>query len=264
MRGVRWRHIQRALSRSGAAAAGGAPFLAALFLYNTHFFGAPLRFGYHESYGSAAGLGFGRDPWGNEYGPLEALAYTSADLVSLNLSLLEAPVPAVVLVGAFLLLAGRLTEGERLLAYWAGLPLLANGFYWHHGHFMGPRMLTEFAPGWILLATAAAAGLARMIPKRRTGQARFSPRRGFLGLVAAGLVGMALLAPQRLQSYGGSGMGSYPRPPAEVDGDDLVFVHGSWLQDRGPALDTRTPRGRVGGRAQPEPHLPGASPCPCP
>jgi hypothetical protein len=214
--------------RSGLAILGGAPILAGLFLYNARFFGSPLRFGYHESYGASTGLGFGRDPWGNVYGPLEALAYTSADLATLNLNLLEAPVPVAVMVGVFLLLARRLRGEERVLVLWAALPVLANAFFWHHGYFMGPRMLAEFAPGWILLTTAAVAGLLPIVPDKLPGGLRFSPRTGFLGMVLAGLVGMLLLAPQRLHSYGGAWMESFPKAPPGVDGEALVFVHGSW------------------------------------
>ena len=48
-------------------ALGAAPFVAALALYNAHFFGSPLRWGYEAALGPAAGPGFGVDPWGNAY-----------------------------------------------------------------------------------------------------------------------------------------------------------------------------------------------------
>jgi hypothetical protein len=230
--------------RSAFAVLGGLPLLAGLFAYNTRFFGSPFRFGYRESFGESVGLGFGTDPWGNFYGPVEALAYTSADLTTLSLNLLETPVPAVVLIGIFLATARRLTDGERILALWAGLPVLVNLFYWHHGQFMGPRMLAEFAPGWILLTVASVAGLLRILPEEFSDQALFSPRAGFLGLVLAGLLGMAILAPQRLASYGGDWMASFRQAPPAVEDGALVFVHGSWesrlfalLATRGIPLD---------------------------
>lgn len=230
--------------RSVFAVLGGLPLLAGLFAYNTRFFGSPFRFGYRESFGESVGLGFGTDPWGNFYGPVEALAYTSADLTTLSLNLLETPVPAVVLIGIFLATARRLTDGERLLALWAGLPVLVNLFYWHHGQFMGPRMLAEFAPGWILLAVASVAGLLRILPDELSDRTRFSPRAGFLGLLLASLLGMAVLAPQRLASYGGDWMASFRQAPPAVEDGALVFVHGSWesrlfalLATRGVPLD---------------------------
>jgi hypothetical protein len=222
------RELRHASSRVMPAALAALPILGLLLHYNNRFTGSPFRLPYEESFGASAGLGFGRDPWGNAYGPTEALAYTSADLTALNLHLLEAPVPVVVLVGLFLLLRGRLTGGERILTLWAGLPVLANAFYWHHGYFMGPRMLAEFSPAWILLTVAAVAGLAGSLPESLAVRPRVSPRRGFLGLVLAGLVGMAFLAPQRLQSFGGPWMQSFPHPPPELEDRSLVFVHGSW------------------------------------
>src|SRR5690606_21153830 len=87
------------------ATLGALPFLLALGAYNAYFFGSPTRFGYDHALGPTAGLGFGRDPWGNWYGPRQALGYTSSDLVALNLNLLETMVPAVVVVGLYLCLA---------------------------------------------------------------------------------------------------------------------------------------------------------------
>jgi hypothetical protein len=224
-----WRErIRDVLVRAVPASLGSIPILGLLLVYNARFTGSPLRLPYQEAFGSSVGLGFGRDPWGNDYGPLEALAYSSADLTALNLSLLEAPVPVVILVGLFLLLRKRLDRGEGILALWAGLPVLANGFFWHHGHFMGPRMLAEFAPGWILLTTAAVAWLCGVAPERLPGRIHLSPRNGAYGALVAALAGMVFLAPQRLESFGGQWMDSFPRPPAEVEGEALVFVHGSW------------------------------------
>jgi hypothetical protein len=240
-----WTNALRQLpSRSVWATIGASPILGLVLAYNARFTGSVFRFPYHESFGASVGLGFGRDPWGNQYGPLEALAYTSADLTALNLSLLEAPVPVVVIVGLFLLLRKRLTDGERVLALWACLPVIGNAFFWHHGHFMGPRMLAEFAPGWILLTVAAGAGLSESLPDTPPARRSMSPRTGFLGLVLAALVGMTMLAPQRLQSFGGSWMDSFPEPPPNVEGPSLIFVHGSWdarifslLATRGIRLD---------------------------
>ncbi|MCR4339925.1 MAG: hypothetical protein NUW01_08575, partial [Gemmatimonadaceae bacterium] len=134
----------RAWLRSVSAAIVGAlPFFAALGAYNARFFGSPLRFGYTAAQGPAMGLGFHRDPWGNMYGVVEAIGFTSSDLTALSLHLLGTPIPVVVVAGLFLLAAPRLKPGERLIALWALLPVAANALYWHHGMFMGPRMLNE-------------------------------------------------------------------------------------------------------------------------
>src|SRR5690606_32476019 len=239
-----WRGVAR---RVAGALAGGAPFLAAIALYNDHFFGSPFRFGYDAALGPAMRLGFHRDPWGNLYGPVEALAYTSSDLVALSLNLLEAPIPIVALAGVYLLCVRRLSAGERTIAIWALLPVVANFFYWHHGLWMGPRMLNEAAPAWALLTAAAAVGLVQRVPAERTIVAgRYSLRVGLtVWLLAAWTVGLTYLAPERLASYGRGGYASVRIEPPQTPEPSLVFVHGAWsarvamlLAGRGMRLDS--------------------------
>jgi hypothetical protein len=220
--------IIRVLRRSVAAAVGIAPILIALGAYNRHFFGSALRFGYVASTGPLVGPGFHQDPTGQFYGPIQALAYTSADLVTLSLYLLETPIPAVILVGLFLLLAPRLSRGEVIIAFWALLPVLANAFYWHHGNFMGPRMLNEAAPAWVLLTAVAAVGLVRRIPKGKS-FGNYPPRVALtMTLILAWLGGIFFLGPQRLASYGGGWQESSRMKLPDPGTPSLVFVHGAW------------------------------------
>jgi len=211
--------------------AGAAPLAAGLALYNQYFFGSPLRFGYDVALGPAGRPGFHRDPWGNVYGPIEALAYTSSDLVALSLNLLEAPVPVVGLVGVYFLCAPRLSQGERTIAAWALLPVVANFFYWHHGFFMGPRMLNEAGPAWALLTATAAIGLPRLAPaERRVITRRYSPRACLAGwLLAAWMLGLTHLGPERLLSYGRDCHSSTRIEPPRTPHPSLVFVHGAWM-----------------------------------
>lgn len=224
----------RALLRRPAAAlalaAGAAPPVSALLLYNRHFFGSPLRFGYDVALGPTAGLGFQRDPWGNVYGPLEALAYTSADLVTANIALIEAPLPVLVIIGGFLLLAGaRVGTGVRALLALACAPVAANALYWHHGQFMGPRMLYETAPFWLALFGIAIVALARAVPQRLRFSARFAPRPAFAAAVTfALLAGIAFLAPSRLLAYGGSAHAVTRVPLPDAPPGSIVFVHDAW------------------------------------
>jgi hypothetical protein len=220
--------LQGLIRATGAAVVGIIPVFVAVALYNAHFFGSPLRLGYVASQGPLVGLGFHRDPTGQMYGPVQALGYTSADLIALSLYLLETPLPAVILVGLFLLVARRLTWGERTIALWALLPVLGNVFYWHHGEFMGPRMLNEATPGWVLLTAIAAFGLVRSIPAKKM-FGSYPPRSALsFTLILGWLAGVLFLGPQRLASYGGPWMASsritlpVQRQPA------LVFVHGAW------------------------------------
>lgn len=235
--GGRWEQIQRWLARVGCATVGALPLLLLLGAYNHYFFGKPWRFGYSAALGPATSLGFHQDPWGNWYGPLQALGYTSSDLVALNLNLLESPVPVVLIAGLFLALARQLTPGERVIAAWALLPVLGNFFYWHHGLFMGPRMLNEAAPGWALLTAVAGVGIVRRVPAglRAVGH-RYSIKVAVSAFLAAGALGAMVLAPHRLISYGGQWMASARTRVPEVVEPSIVFVHGGWIGRVGSQL----------------------------
>jgi hypothetical protein len=205
--------------------AGALPFALLVAAWNTHFFGSPGRFGYEAALGANGALGFGTDPWGNHYGPVQALAYTSAELAALNLFLLETPLPVVVVV-ALWLMARPLAAGERLIVAWALLPLATQLFYWHHGLFMGPRMLNESAPAWCILVVLAALALVRRAPERAMSMP-YSPRVFVAAaFMAALLTGVFAMGPLRLASYA-------QRPAAlqvaaVVEGPAVVFVHGGW------------------------------------
>jgi hypothetical protein len=228
----------RWLARVGWSTVGAMPFLVLLGAYNRYFFGSPLRFGYSAALGPATALGFRQDPWGNSYGPLQALGYTSADLVALNLNLLETTVPVVVVAGLFLLFARRLSAGERVIAAWALLPVLANTLYWHHGIFMGPRMLNEAGPGWGLLTAVAMMGMVRLISRGRSLiVGGYSLRAAALTfLLAGGAVGYLALAPHRLLSYGGPWQAGARITVPKIDEPAIVFVHGAWATRAGMRL----------------------------
>jgi hypothetical protein len=210
------------------AIVGIAPIFVLLGLYNFHFFGSPFRFGYVAAQGPLTGLGFHADPTGQFYGPMQALGFTSADLTMLSLYLLESPLPAVILVGLFLVFARRLSWGERVIALWALLPVLGNFFYWHHGAFMGPRMLNEATPGWALLTAIAGVGLVRRIPASRM-IGNYPPRMALaFTLIIGWLGGILFLGPERLASYGGSWQATSRLTVPPQGRPSLVFVHGAW------------------------------------
>ena len=220
--------IARFFQRTVAAIAGISPLIALVGAYNQHFFGNPFRFGYVASQGPLVGPGFHRDPTGAMYGPVQALGFTSSDLVTFSLYLLETPLPAVLIAGLFLVLANRFDVGVRIIAFWALLPIVANALYWHHGMFMGPRMLNEFAAPWTLLLAVAAVGLVRLIPTD-TLWGNYSPRAALiLTLTLSWMAGVVYLGPQRLASYGGGWMQSSRIVLPAGDRPSLVFVHGAW------------------------------------
>ena len=230
---VAWRDGQLSApglaARGAAAVAAALPVVALLMAYNAHFFGDALTFGYQYGTDANVGLGFHRDPWGNQYTPLMALALTSGDLTALSLALLEMPIPLVAVAGLWLATTRRLPDGAGILAAWALLPAAANFFYWHHGAFMGPRMLAEAAPPWAGLVALAVLSLAGRLPAAVPGSAiRFRPRSAYLTLFVLGAVAAAWLAPLRMVRRGGEFLPSTRIAAPDPGGPSLVFVHGAW------------------------------------
>lgn len=220
--------LRRLVRLGSLAVLGGLPFLVAHLWYNEIAFGGFTVFGYDATWGPAHGLGFHRDPWGNDYGPVEALFYTSADLTALNLNLLESLLPHAVLVGLYLIVARSLTPGERVLALWCLLPVLTNALYWHHGYFMGPRMLAEFAPAWAGLSVVSIHGLLRLVPRDAMVAGRFSARVAASALVIAGAGASLVMGPQRLSSYGGDWLPSFRVAVPAAPENSVVFIHAAW------------------------------------
>lgn len=215
-------------ARIALALAAAAPFLMIVAFYNAHFFGSATTFGYQAALGPSAGLGFGVDPWGNRYGLLEALAYTSAELVTLSLFLFETPLPLVVLVGLYFALSPQPSRAESLVFWWAMSLVVASTFYWHHGLFMGPRMLADAGPLWALLAVMSTAGLIARIRMDWRLAGKYSARSFAAGGACAALAGgLLFLAPHRLLSYRQDPHDAQLHAPA-VTRPSLVFVHSGW------------------------------------
>jgi hypothetical protein len=206
---------------------GAAPFLIGVAVYNRHYFGSFTTFGYDIALGPNAGLGFGVDPWGNTYGLKQALQYTSAEMASLSLQLFETPIPLVALIGVFLLVRGPRTAGEKTIAVIALAPLVAHLFYWHHGLFMGPRMLNEYGIVWSALAIIAVARLYTAAPARTPVLHGYSPQTFLVGSIATAFFGALILAPQRLRAYAVPASPAYAVAVTAKRGG-VVFIHGGW------------------------------------
>jgi len=241
---VIWPRSARHLARCVAwGVLGAAPVLALWFAYNLHFFGSPFRLGYNVAHGAGMSLGFHRDPWGNIYGLREAIGYTSSDLVALGTHLFEAPLSATLIVGGYLIAARRLAAGTWLLLGLAIAPVVSNLLYWHHGMFMGPRMLHEAAPAWVLLFTTSAIGLVRRVPSSLSLAGRYHMRPALAAMLVASLaVGLVFMAPSRAMSYGGAWMAIARTPMPEVQGPAIVFVHDAWNARLGMSLAARGKR----------------------
>ncbi len=214
-------------------ALGGLPFAVGLGWFNARFFGSPLTLGYTAATGPSHGLGFHIDPWGRMYGFTQALGYTSTELLSLGRELLGTALPVAALIGLFLLLARRLDRGERILAAWALLPIVASALYWHHDLVFGPRMLGEAAPAWCALLVLAATGLARAARR-----AWLSDGLAVLLLATLGY-GLAAGGRERVARLGAR---VAPLPEVTEPGPSLVFVHDSWQDRIGARLAARPMR----------------------
>ncbi len=212
---------------------GGLPFAVGFGWFNARFFGSPLTLGYTAAAGPSHGLGFHIDPWGRMYGFTQALGYTSTELLSVGRELFGTVLPVAALIGLYLLFARRLRRGERLLAAWALLPILASALYWHHDLVFGPRMLGEAVPAWCALLVLAAVGLARA--GRRPW---LSDGIAVLVLVSIGY-GLAVGGAERVVRLGGR-----PELVPEIaeSGPSLVFVHESWQDRIGARLAARPMR----------------------
>jgi len=213
--------------RAGATVLGGAPVALLLAWYTQRLFGAPFRLGYLAAFGDRHRLGFHMDPWGYEYGPAEALAFTSSDMLAAGIQLLETPFPVTAAVGLWLLMGARTSRGVGVLLAWALLPLLANAFYWFHD----VRMLFEAAPAWVTLAVLSAGGLAFRGDTRWDEKLGARGRDFFLWATIVGVVGaVAWGVPSRLASYAWSQETldriTAPVPPGPQAA--VVFTHVSW------------------------------------
>ena len=209
-------------ARAVLTLAGGAPFAVVLGWYNNRLFGSPTTLGYLAAFGDHHRLGFHMDPWGYPYTLQEALGFTSSDVLSLGIQLLETPFPITLFVGLYLLTVVKLPRGMGVLLAWATLPIIANAYYWFHD----VRMLFEAAPAWIAIAVLAAAALARGEATANRWGRDMATWAVVLGVVGAVVWGV----PTRWGSYTWSQETleriSPPRPATEAE--SIVFVHTSW------------------------------------
>ena len=205
-----------------------------------------MTLGYIAAFGDRHRLGFHMDPWGFPYGVREAVAFTSSDVLSFGIQLLETPFPVTALIGLYFLLASRLSKGVGVLAAWAFLPVVANGYYWFHD----VRMLFEAAPAWIALGVIAALGFAGGLGDSVDGPAAVEavpggglpdqqPSRDWRGWAAdittwaivIGLAGATVVgAPTRWGSYEWSEetLQRITVPSLPTEEPAIVFVHTSW------------------------------------
>ncbi len=164
------------------------------------------------------------------------MAYTTAELVTLSLQLFEMPLPLVLLIGSYFV-SGKRTAGEWLLFAWCVAPLLAGLFYWHHGLFMGPRMLADVAPQWAALSVISVLGLIRGLRTSWVVARRYSPRTfATVTSLTAVVFGVVMLLPERLSGYRLTRETRALLEAPRFDQPALVFVHGGWTSRIGMTL----------------------------
>jgi hypothetical protein len=111
------------------------------FVFNLLTTGNALVSGYVELWGRGHGLGFHATPWGEMHTPFIGLGQELGDLALLNEYLFEWPLPALMPLALFLVLAKEMAKWDKRLC-WAFLAIPgAYFFYWHRDGFLGPRFI---------------------------------------------------------------------------------------------------------------------------
>lgn len=150
-----WLLTRRRMTAIGWVAVGTVPVMAAWGFMNWKLFGNPATMGYSALYGSELSLGFHTDPWGREYTPLVALSNMAVAVRRLSIHLFEWPIPALLPVAAWGLLASKKRQGDLVLALGVMAGPALYFFYWHSGFYPGPRFYYISAP-FLVMATARA------------------------------------------------------------------------------------------------------------
>jgi hypothetical protein len=219
--------VTLAVRRTLMAAAAAIPFGLAVAAYNAHFFGSALRFGYVAYLGPNHGLGFHLNPWGDYYGPSQALGFISSDFHALGQALLQTPVSAVLVVGLALLLVRKLSPGAKLAVAWAVIPSLTMIFYWHHDLQIGPRMISDAAPAWCLATAAAAVALVNRVPSEPSRFGGLVPRSVLTFVfVIAGFGALVWVAPRTFIQY--AARFTIPTLDQPIPPRSVVFIHDAW------------------------------------
>ena len=167
--------------------------------FNARTTGHASEFGYIALWGPQHSLGFHPVPWGIPLTFTRAVARSGADLHQLNMYLIDATIPILVMV-ALGFVAGRRLVATRDVVPFVGVASLIGPlfFYWHRDVFYGPRFLYSVVP-WFLILLARALVLLRRSSVRPDG--------GGVGLVASFalivslLTGLVALTPSRLDAY---------------------------------------------------------------
>lgn len=179
---------------------GVLPAGLAFAYFNWRVFGHPLDLGYSVLYGPEQRMGFHVDTFGNTFTPLIAFSNLAAAVGRLHIYLFEWPIPALLPIALWGLLARHRHAADLPLAVGLlAMPALYF-FYWHSGFYPGPRFYYLIAP-LLVIGTARAFVCGLRTARRRTSDMI----KWDAALVAAGMIvilwGSVSLLPARLNAY---------------------------------------------------------------
>jgi hypothetical protein len=148
-------HPERRRSLAWEAIAGAIP-IGLLLVVNWRTTGNPLLFGYDALNGAAHRPGFHTDPVGVPFTPLDGLHHASTYLLRLNMSLLNGPLPAMLLVVLPMFLIRSPSRWDYLLAGVILALVVGYGLYWSESFYMnGPRFLYAGIPIFLIFVARA-------------------------------------------------------------------------------------------------------------
>ena len=211
-----WFAVRREWRRMPWLVAGLVPVAVGWAYLNWQVYGNPLTLGYSVLWGSEVGLGFHTDPSGEPFTPFIALSNAAVALRRLNIFLFEWPIPALLPLALWAIVARHRRSSDLLVAIGVAAAPILYFFYWHSGFYLGPRFYYAATPmivigtarawqwGWLLARRASArllrwdvalAAAAAMV--LFWGWFQILPRR--FDVYRTGLVTMKLHPEERLQ-----------------------------------------------------------------
>jgi len=213
----------------------GAAFAVLLLVVNWRTTGRPLLFAYDALNGAAHRPGFHVDPLGLPFTPLDGLHHASTYLLRLNVSLLNGPLPGMLLVVLPMFLLRSATRWDYLLVAVILVLVAGYGTYWSESFFVnGPRFLYVGVPAFIMFVARAPAALLE--------RAKSPTARRVIPMLLPLAMASAWLMPVRGPAFIGvwRNAESVRGTAADLVGDvaaeaaraglsnALVFVHESW------------------------------------
>ena len=195
-----WILARRRWRAAGWVGLGGLVVVALFALFNWRVFGHPLELGYLALYGQEQRMGFHTDVWGLDFTPLVALGHLAAAVRRLHIYLFEWPIPALLPIAVWAVLAKHRRSADLLVATGIlAIPMLYF-FYWHSGFYPGPRFYYTIAPLLIIGTARALVWGWRELRKRSTRHIRWETALT-VGVLIVVVWGTTSLLPARLRAY---------------------------------------------------------------